>query len=223
MQSMAMKTARQESDKELVDHVDDVTDDEGSSSAEPDDLINAREKDDVCVRLLERPPRIAWRPNNSGYRGFFERQEQGHCGMHALNNAVGFKWQSISDMQHACDAYVKMRREEGENELHSDHARTSGWYSIEVMCHAMRLTSMRNVGKIEYELSLNPLHRDPEALRNASGAVVNLNGMHWVALRCAEGDVWLLDSQEPHPTRMTNAAYHSYVHRHRNAFAIFPT
>ena len=108
-------------------------------------------------------------------------------------------------------------------ETRAEHAKASGWYSIEVMCHAMNTTSMRVADKVEYTLSLEPLHVNPKILRddeNCVGAVVNIRNRHWVALRSIDKQVWLLDSQEPHPIRLTDAEYKGFISRHRNAFPI---
>lgn len=158
-------------------------------------------------------------PLNS-YTGYFERQKEAHCGMHALNNAVGHNWQTIDDMQRACDDYLASTWREGLVEVHADHAKPSGWYSIEVMCHAMKTTSMRVAGKIEFVLSLEPLHVNPNALCACVGAVVNIGNRHWVALRRIGGQVWRLDSQASLPQRLTEAEYMTFVSKHRSAFPI---
>ena len=94
---------------------------------------------------------------------------------------------------------------------------------MEVMCHAMNLTSMERLGKIEYELSLEPLHRFPNALMQTAclGAVVNIQNKHWVALKRSSEHYWLLDSQEPLPIRLSDSEYKALISRHHSAFPIY--
>ena len=105
-------------------------------------------------------------------------------------------------------------------EIRAEHATPSGWYSSEVMSQAVNTTSMRNSGRIEYVISLEPLHVNPAIIRGCVGAVVNIRNRHWVALRYDDG-VWLLDSQEHVPQSMSDAEYKAFIRRHRNAFPLF--
>ena len=210
-----------EEEGDVVDEVGEFTDDEDPPSSEADAAPEGGDGEDAESQPLERPPRVAWKRDVNGYGGHFERQRGAHCGMHALNNAVGRSWQTVEDMRLACDDYLASSRREGMPEIRTEHAKPSGWYSIEVMCHAMNATSMRVAGKVEFTLSLEPLHVNPSALRTSVGAVVNIQGRHWVALRKVAEQVWLLDSQEPQPVPLTDAAYKAFVFRHRGAFSVF--
>ena len=98
--------------------------------------------------------------------------------MHALNNAVGFCWQSIDDMEFACQDYLQVQSWEGSTEHQADHSSPSGWYSAEVMAHAVSTTSMRHADRIEYTMLLEPLHANPDALHTSVGAVVNIGNRH---------------------------------------------
>ena len=171
---------------------------------------------------LERPPRVAWHGRRDAhYVGYFERQRGAHCGMHALNNAVGRAWQTVEDMHFACDEYLATSRMEGSVEVRAEHARPSGWYSSEVMSKAVDTTSMRQAGRIEYKIILEPLHVNPSTLRGCVGAVVNIRNRHWVALRCDTGVTWLLDSQEHGPQVLSEAEYKAFIRKHKNTFPIF--
>lgn len=209
-----------EEEGDVVDEIGELTDDEDPPSSEGEAAPEGGDDEEAALQPLERPPRVAWRRAVSGYAGHFERQRGAHCGMHALNNAVGCSWQTIEDMQRACDDYLASSRHEGMLEIRAEHAKPSGWYSIEVMCHAMNTTSMRVAGKVEFALSLEPLHVNPNALRTSVGAVVNIKNRHWVALKRDGEQVWLLDSQEPMPSRLTEAEYKVLIFRYRNAFPI---
>ena len=209
-----------EEEQDLVDEMDEFTDDEDPPSSDAGSAPEKKEDVETESPPLERPPRVAWKAAVSGYAGYFERQRGAHCGMHALNNAVGRDWQTVEDMQHACDDYLMASHHEGLLEIRAEHAKPSGWYSIEVMCHAMNTTSMRVLGRVEFVISLEPLHANPNAISTSIGAVVNIGNRHWVALRKIGDQVWLLDSQEPLPLRLTDVEYKTFISRRRHAFPI---
>jgi hypothetical protein len=209
-----------EDEGDVVDEVEEFTDDEDPPSSEAELSADGGEGEEMESQPLERPPSVAWKRDSCSYPGYFERQKGAHCGMHAVNNAVGRSWQSVEDMQYACDDYLASCRREGVFEVRAEHAKPSGWYSIEVMCHALNTTSMRVAGRVEFVLSLQPLHVNPNVLRTSVGAVVNIKGRHWVALQKVGEQVWMLDSQEPLPLRLTETDYRAFISRHRDAFPI---
>ena len=63
-------------------------------------------------------------------------------------------------------------------------------------------------------MSLEPLHLKPERLHGAVGAVVNVDGRHWVALRSDKAQVWELDSQARGPRPLTFAEYKVFIFKH---------
>ena len=69
-------------------------------------------------------------------------------------------------------------------------------------------------------MSLKPLHAKPAALQACLGAVVNLENIHWVALRWLGGRVRLLDSQASSPTSLTWGEYLVFISSHRHAYHI---
>ena len=102
------------------------------------------------------------RDTQSAYPGYFERQREAKCGMHALNAAIG-RYQGSScvarrsrccsvaysnrdcmctrlpvsfctdaDILFALDDYLATARREGHYEVRSKHWHPSGWYSSEV-------------------------------------------------------------------------------------------
>ena len=146
---------------------------------------------------------------------YFEKQgADARCGMHALNNAVGRAWQTPEDMDYACDEYLRASQQEGSAERREDHVASSGWYSSEVMALAVTSTSLRRVGRVEHVMTLEPLHVSPERLHDAAGAVVNVGGTHWVALRSVKGQVVRLDSQAGAPQPLNGGEYKSFVSKH---------
>jgi len=79
------------------------------------------------------PLQAAPAPAAEQYRGFFERQVAGRCGMHALNNALGFAFAGEEDLVFACDEWLRASHHEGLPEVRARHMNAHGWYSIEVM------------------------------------------------------------------------------------------
>ena len=205
------------------DNVEEVAEETSDEDPMSDDDDRDREDDDAeYSQPLERPPRIAWRGRQDfHYMGHFERQRGAHCGMHALNNAVGKAWQTVEDMQFACDTYLASSRVDGFVQVRAEHARPSGWYSSEVLGEAVTATSMRHAGRVEYTMSLQPLKVNPSILRDCVGAVVNICNRHWVALRYNAGVTWLLDSQEQGPQILSEAEYKTFIRRHEHAYPIF--
>jgi hypothetical protein len=97
---------------------------------------------------------------------------------------------------------------------------TSGWSSAEVMMQAITQTSMARRNRVEYVMSLEPLRVMAARLKTAIGAVVNVDNVHWVALRWDGCRVWLLDSQEAAPQPLKWLQYVHFIHRHQAAFCI---
>ena len=123
-------------------------------------------------------------------------------------------------MRFACDDYLRASHQEGLLEVRAAHELPSGWYSSEVMAHAVTTTSMRHSGRVEYQLSLQPLHVNPSILHSSVGAVVNIHNTHWVALRSVEGKVWFLDGQELAPKLLTETEYKTFIREHKEAYPI---
>jgi len=159
-------------------------------------------------------------PGRESYRGHFERQQEARCGMHALNNAIGQPLHNPADMTLACNFYLQAAHQEGSPEARASHYRTGGWYSSEVMAQAVTTTSLTKHNRVEYAMTLEPLHVNPTTLQTSIGAVVNIGNVHWVALRWFEGQVWLLDSREPPPKALSWDEYLSFIRRYRDAYPI---
>ena len=154
---------------------------------------------------------------------YFEKQGcDARCGMHALNNAVGDAWQTPEDMDYACGEYLRASQQEGSPEEPSTHVASTGWYSSEVMACAVTATSLHEAGRVEFVMKLEPLHLHPERIHSAIGAVVNVGGSHWVALRSIGGQVWRLDSQAGAPQPLSAGEYKSFASKHPS-FAIEKT
>eukprot|EP00972_Heterocapsa_arctica_P013186 1937738-Heterocapsa_arctica.AAC.1 len=81
---------------------------------------------------------------------------------------------------------------------------------------------MKHAGRLEYKLTLEPLCENPAWLHHATGAIVNKDNNHWVALRSVAGQVHLLDSMNASERIMAPEAYLAFVRRHRSSYCIWP-
>ena len=84
---------------------------------------------------------------------------------------------------------------------------------------AVTQVSMAKRDRVEFVVVLEPLCVHGATIRTAVGAIVNIEGRHWVALRWLQGSVWLLDSMDE-PRQLTWTAYRHFIRLHRAAFRI---
>jgi hypothetical protein len=156
----------------------------------------------------------------SAYAGYFERQVRGRCGMHALNNALGFDLVTAADMTRACNVYLAEMQIEGSPEERRIHENIDGWYSEAVMAQALRIKD--NLYKLDLDNPLQP--REDNLLRiyadNVHGLVLNKLNRHWVAFRVVDGSFWRLDSQLQ-PEVVTLEHLSEQIARYRNAFLVY--
>ena len=172
-------------------------------------------------------PSLGWQPEGSQtdlatppsqpfFNGYFEVQVDARCGLHALNNCIGFCFATAAELSRACDAFLR----EHPYDRRDMHEAPTGWYSSEAMALALQITKER---KGRFRWGLEPLHVNPARLESpdCAGAVVNLRAKrHWVAIRYFENEFWLLDSQKE-PELLSPALYQLYVRRHRDAYPVF--
>ena len=109
---------------------------------------------------------------------------------------------SAEDMQHAAMTFL-VENPDLEDDL-SMHTTQDGEYSIEILITALRTTAMQRYDRVCWGM------RDHRAMSAADlegclGAVQNLNGRHWVALRRSGHTFLYLDSlsREAHPRRLS--------------------
>ncbi len=176
------------------------------------------------------------------------QQREAKCAIHALNNCLGglsgspvlFYKVLVSlpraacspvvaprglfctdeEMQYALEDYLVSARREGLYEPRSENWKPGGWFSSEVIAHALNTTSMSKNGKILYVLELKALYTEPEKIHNVIGALVNLASNHWIALRSVAGQIWCLDSLEESPTKMSFEQYKGFINQHKAAYPI---
>ena len=129
----------------------------------------------------------------------FERQVQGFCALHALNHAVGSAAFVVQDMELAVqdivDEAAACAAAQGVDceECASNHKGTGGgYYSEQVMARVLE-----NSGDLRFDQT--PLRLQAGFEQNlwdtaVCGAVIHIPG-HWMALRCAEEELWLIDSR----------------------------
>ena len=232
------------------DDDEEEEDDDKHEAEDADDSCSDDEKanDDVAVgdlalsqeqqtqsALADHTPTLGWRTSRSSgnlhapapplpplvYAGYFERQLQSRCGMHALNNALGQRHFTVPTMRAACDRYLAMFP----SEVRADNEKPSGWYSMNVMVLAVEAISKPLAARHEryYDLRWEPLFRNPGVIHQCVGAVANLRQQHWVALRSVEGQIWRLDSLDPAPKSMTELDYSWFIRANRGTYPIFAT
>ena len=116
--------------------------------------------------------------------------------------ALGHRFATDADFEHAFEDYMASSQREGLHETESEHRKKGGWYSSEVIGNAITTVSMRNSGKVQYVMQLRPLYEKPLYIHSCVGAIVNIDNMHWVALKVVSGEIWLLDS-ESRPSKIS--------------------
>ena len=137
-----------------------------------------------------------------------------HCGMHALNNALGRATFTRDLMKRACDAVV---RDTGE--ARGNHMAANGWYSEVLLARAL-------LDNTAFRWCMTPLHVHAELLQMppalVPGAVVNMSQTHWIALRWDEARqcVWLLNSTSSSPQCLWWPEYVVFINEHVAAFAL---
>lgn len=210
-----------------------TSNDEGEEPAVADDVDVAmaepaeEDDDEPLSQSLDRPPSLSWHSYDDNpisprtAAPYFEKQPGAHCGMHSLNNAIGFGFAGVEDMQYACDDFLERCRRDKHPQIRAEHAKPTGWYSPQVLCHALNQTSLRRSGSHEYTLGMQPLVSNPDVLRSSVGALMNIGNRHWIALKYASsGHVWQLDSQELRPISLSWAEYKALARKHHSAFPI---
>ena len=162
------------------------------------------------------------------YTGYFQRQVQAQCGMHALNNALGFEFILASDMRLAAQSYIDEQQFERNPERMRDHIGRSGFYSEAVMTFVLRWKiaqhELGNHARFTMDVNqpVQPNHDDASRIHEADvqGIIVNLNHAHWTAFRAENGQIWLLDSLERAPIPYTFEGFVKYLRMYRNAFVL---
>ena len=137
------------------------------------------------------------------YPSHFEHQVGAHCGLHALNNALGMDFLSVEDMRNACASYLAETAFEGNPEPRHMHANENGWYSEAVMTFALR--QKNNLFVLDVDNPVQPEGDDPMRIYedDVLGIVINKDQNHWMSFRVEAGQIWHLDSIH-HPRRDTS-------------------
>eukprot|EP00438_Fugacium_kawagutii_P006898 Skav221022 [mRNA] locus=scaffold576:9721:10623:+ [translate_table: standard] len=125
---------------------------------------------------------------------YFQRQQQAHCGMHALNNALGRAAFTPENMAEAAAQYLQ--EHVGIDEALDEHIRPGGWYSAQVLYAALFVQG--------YGLNLDEPVRTIEQARATPSMVQNWGGRHWVVYRRGPtGKLFLLDSLQRGPKEVS--------------------
>jgi len=130
---------------------------------------------------------------------YCERQQEARCGLHALNNAIGRAVFTKEDLTDATDALLfelSLQPNEFQPVLEfpqrEDHELENGWYSEQVLAKALEGSTMYSLElqTLSAPAEMSALIADPDV----AGALVNVPGAHWLALRFVHGCAWALDS-----------------------------
>ncbi|CAK0811873.1 unnamed protein product [Prorocentrum cordatum] len=126
------------------------------------------------------------------FTGFFERQRGAHCGMHALNNALGFALLDEGTVEASAHAFIEHAALDGLPQRLRDHMSPSGDYSEAVLAFVLQRCGN------SFSLNLNAPVLPQDAMNifapNVVGVVVNQNNAHWIAVKAVSGRIWKLDS-----------------------------
>jgi hypothetical protein len=117
---------------------------------------------------------------------YFEKQSQGMCGQHALNNLLGAPAFNQDMMRGACDALLADTGDHRHEHMNSD-----GWYS-----HGVLAMALDRLVPPTFELLDDPLlPGEYDFLQDESimGAIVGTGG-HWSSIVKHAGYIWHVDS-----------------------------
>ena len=154
------------------------------------------------------------------YTGYFERHRAAHCGLHAVNNALGFQFINEELLKVSCTEYIAHSSREGLPEVSEDHMSADGDYSEALLAFALQFHG--NV----YSLDVNRpfLPTEESALKVFSpdvvGVLVNQNNAHWVAVRVHEGDIWMLDSMRTAPRKLSLQDFRALILTYARVYPI---
>ncbi|OLP98797.1 ATP-dependent DNA helicase PIF1, partial [Symbiodinium microadriaticum] len=110
-------------------------------------------------------------------------------------------WSAPENITHAAEAFLFENRELADNM--QDHVAPAGDYSIEVMGMVLRTKAMQDYGRLRWQMA-DRRAMEISDMHGCVGAIVNLLGRHWVAVRSLEGNFLYLDSLEAHPRPLTS-------------------
>ena len=142
---------------------------------------------------------------------FFEKQKDSECGRHALNNVLGRAVFSHEDLRRTAKNVV-----ESVGGHESEHVKKSGWYSHGVLANAL-------LTQTGFKLLFQKLDQTPYEAFMAddlvSGALVNQDNYHWIALVKHNGLLWEVDSRYA-PAPLDKTGFSATLKRYPDTFAI---
>ena len=153
------------------------------------------------------------------YPGYFERQREAQCGLHAVNNILGRPFLTAADLRVACDKFLAEMAFEGVVEDRAQHIGPGGFYSEAVLAFALR--HFGNAFALDLDRPILPDTAMPLEifLDDVAGILVNVAQRHWVAVRVCLDDLWMLDSLTE-PERLTLDQLRDFLRRHPSAFFV---
>ena len=154
------------------------------------------------------------------YNGYFEKQLEGsgQCGLHTLNNVFGGPLFTEEDMKNALLTFLFEQKMEQSGEVANSHMSDDGWYSEAILTMALRKKD--NLYMMDVDRPLTPDKLEERISKSGFvGIVVNIDNIHWVAIRVVENEFWLLDSLKT-PQNITPEMVKEYITENKNAFIV---
>ena len=161
------------------------------------------------------------RPAAMVFTGYFERQVLARCGLHALNNAIGYEFLSAPLLHLACQEYIEEMHREGVAEDRAVHERATGWYSEVVLAFGLRMH--QNIYRLDLD---NPircnLENSAERIYNPEvlGVIVNQDQGHWTTFKYLGDCIWFIDSDAAAPVAKSFGQFRNYIEFYLHAFAV---
>ena len=137
---------------------------------------------------------------------YFENLGAQDSTVHAMNNAVGFRWQCPQDLRDSCIDYLESKRKRGLWACPWHHCSLGGWYSPHVVAVAFR-----RAGVYPMQQWQQTLERRPGKIYSVFGALLDAGHGLWVAIRPEGRNLWLFDSSKAAPNLLTAEAFETLL------------
>ena len=148
---------------------------------------------------------------------YFEHQQAGRCGQHAVNNLLAMPQYTVQDMESSLDAVVAELGVDSK----SDHGNAAGWYSHSVLADIFQKTS-----PAAWKLGMTRVAADKKhwcVLQglHVCGILINIGpGVHWTCIVTHVGHTFYVDSQQFPPSLIDEENFRSILAQHPDAYFV---
>lgn len=148
---------------------------------------------------------------------YFEKQEQGRCGQHAVNNLLGRPQYTVQDMEASLDSVLA----ELGADSRSAHGNAAGWYSHSVLAHVLT-----NTVPPTWKLGTRRVVSDGKhwSLLHGPGTcalLLNIGpGLHWTCIVPHLGQTFYVDSQHFPPSIIDESDFQAILAKHPDAYFV---